>query len=90
MEGDMLGLISSLKYVDYDIIDEKQFGELVPNKFLKSHISSETQMIVIEPHIWAMRLQKEGILNLFDILHSGRSQKINSYIKMFLSCLHRR
>jgi len=49
VEGDMLGLIPTLKYVDHDITDEKKFPDLVPSKFLKKHISSETQMIVIQP-----------------------------------------
>jgi hypothetical protein len=88
VEGDMLGLIPTLKYVDHDITDEKKFPELVPNKFLKKYISSETQMIVIEPQIWATGLQKEGILNLFDIPHFGRSQEINACVKMLLSCVH--
>jgi hypothetical protein len=46
-------------------------------------------MIVIEPQIWATGLHKVGILNLFYIPHFGRSQEINSCIKMLLSCVHR-
>jgi hypothetical protein len=38
-------------------------------------------MIVIEPHIWATRLQKVGIMNLFDIPLFGRSKKMNDFIK---------
>jgi hypothetical protein len=33
VEGDMLGLIPTLKYVDHDITDEKKFPELVPTSF---------------------------------------------------------
>jgi hypothetical protein len=32
MDGDMLGMIPHLKYIDHDIIDEIIFG-LVPSKF---------------------------------------------------------
>jgi hypothetical protein len=88
VEGDMLGLIPALKYVDHDITDENKFPELVPNKFLKKYISSETHMIVIEPQVWATGLQKEGLLNLFDIPHFGWSQEINACVKMLLSCVH--
>jgi len=88
MEGDMLGMIPALKYVDHDITKEKMFPELVPNKFLKKYISSETHMIATEPHVWTMGLQKEGIMNHFDIPHFGKSQEINVCVKMFLSCVH--
>jgi hypothetical protein len=45
-------------------------------------------MIFIEPQVWATRLEKERILNLFDIPHFGSIQKINSSVKMLLSCVH--
>jgi hypothetical protein len=61
VEEDMLGLIPSLKYADHDITDEKKFLELAPSKYLKRYISAETKMVVIEPEIWATRLQKDGI-----------------------------
>jgi hypothetical protein len=73
VEGEMLGLIPTSKYVYHNITDENKFPELVPSKYLKNYISSETQMIVIEPQIWATRLQKERVINLFDIPHFGRS-----------------
>lgn len=87
-EGDILGLISTLKYAHHDITDEKKFPKLVPSKFLKKSISSETHMIVIEPHAWASGLQKAGLLNMFDIPHFGQSQGINVCVKMLLSCVH--
>jgi len=87
VEGDMIAMIPALRYVDHDIIDEKKFLELVPNNFLKNQISSKTHMIFIRPHIWDTRLQKEGILNLFDIPHFGRIQKINVCVKVLLSCV---
>jgi hypothetical protein len=73
---------------DHDIIDEKKFPKLAPSKYLKRYISQETKMVVIEPEIWETRLQKAGILNLFDIPHFGRSPKINACVKMLLSCMH--
>jgi hypothetical protein len=34
------------------------------------------------------RLEKSGILNLLQILHFGRSNEINTCVKMLLSCIH--
>jgi hypothetical protein len=51
VEGDMLGLIPTLKYANHDITNENKFPDLVPRKVLKKYIIFETQMIVIKPHI---------------------------------------
>jgi hypothetical protein len=88
VEGDMLGLIPTLKYVEHEIIEENKFPKLVPNKLLIKSISSRTHMIVIEPQVWARGLQKTCLLNLFDITHFGWSQEINVCVKMLLSCVH--
>ena len=40
---------------------------------MKRYINAETKLVVIEPEIWETRLQKDGILNLFNIPHFGRS-----------------
>jgi hypothetical protein len=45
-------------------------------------------MIVIEPQVWDMGLDKAGILNLFDIPHFGWTQEINACIKMILIFVH--
>jgi hypothetical protein len=44
-------------------------------------------MIVIEPHVWVMGLQKASPINLFDIPHFGRSYEINVCVKMLLNCV---
>jgi hypothetical protein len=88
MEQDMLGLVPNLKYTDHDIMDEKKFLELVPSKYLKKYINEKIQMIVIEPQTWEKGLDKDDILNLFDIPHFGRSTEINIYIKLLLRCVH--
>jgi hypothetical protein len=87
VEGYMLGMILALKYVDHDITNEKKFPELVPNNFMMKSISFETHMIIIEPQVWARGLQKEGILNLFDIPHFGWTHEINACMKMMLICV---
>jgi hypothetical protein len=88
VEGDMLGMILALKYTDDDITNENKFPKLVPNKFLMKFISPKTHMIIIKPHVWDRGFQKEGLLNLFNIMHFGWSQEINACVKMILSCVH--
>jgi hypothetical protein len=88
VDGDMLGMIPALKYVEHDIIDENKFQEIVQNKFLKKFINVETHMIVIEPRVWDRGLHKAGRLNLFDILHFGQIQEIIACVKMMLICVH--
>ena len=69
VEGDMLGMIPALKYVDHEIKDEKKFPELVPNTFLRKFITPENYMIVIEPQVFSRGLKNAGLLKLFDITH---------------------
>jgi hypothetical protein len=45
-------------------------------------------MVVIEADIWATGLQKDGILNLFDIPHFKRSVEISTYVNILLTCIH--
>jgi hypothetical protein len=82
-------LVLDLKLVDHDITDENKFLELVSSKYLKRYISAETKMIMIEPHVWARWLEKDGILILFDIPYFGRTAEINACVKMLLSGIHR-
>jgi hypothetical protein len=56
VDGDMLGMMPQLNYVDHDTIDDKKLLYLVPNKYFKRHISEKTHMIMIEPQIWVTRL----------------------------------
>jgi hypothetical protein len=38
VEGDMLGEILSLKFVDHDLSDEKKFSDLALRKYVKTFI----------------------------------------------------
>jgi hypothetical protein len=89
VEGDMLGLMPTLKYVDHDVTCENKFMELVLGKFFLKSISSKAHMIFIEPQVWARGLQKVGLLKLFNIPHFGRIQEITACMKMLLSFVHR-
>jgi len=84
----MLRFIPGLKYAYHDIKNEKKFLDLVASNYLKRYISQETKLVVIKIGIWATRLQKVGILNLFNIPHFEKSAYINAYIKMFLSFIY--
>jgi hypothetical protein len=44
VEGDMLGMIPQLKYVDHDITDKKKFSELALHKYFKSYINTITKL----------------------------------------------
>jgi len=77
-----------LKYADHDITDEKKFIELAPNKYLRSYINALTKLVVVDREMWATRLQNASISNLFDIPHFGRSNEINSCVKMLLMFVH--
>jgi hypothetical protein len=70
-------------------MDEKKFPELASSKYLKKYINAETQDDHDRATDMGNRLEKDGILNLFDIPHFRRSTKINTCVKMLLSCVHR-
>jgi hypothetical protein len=43
---------------------------------------------MVEPQEWASGLEKERILNLFEIPHFEQSMEINACVKVLLSCVH--
>jgi hypothetical protein len=88
VEGDMLGKISTLKFSDHDIMDEKKFPELAREKYLCTKSVPGTGEILLEPQMWATRLEKSGILNLLEIPHFGCSLEINACVKLLLNCVH--
>jgi hypothetical protein len=77
VEGDMLGAMSSLKFVDHDLSNEKKFLDLAQRKYLNTFIDPETSFIIVEPKTWETGLEKSRILNLLQIPHFGRSPEIN-------------
>jgi len=67
--------------------NENKFSEIIPNIFFMKSIIFKTHMIVKEPHVWDSGLYKVGLLNVFDIPHSGWSQEINVHVKILLGCV---
>jgi hypothetical protein len=58
IEGDMLGRLSSLKFMDHDITDEKKFPELAREKYLCTKSIPGTGEIVLETQVWETGLEK--------------------------------
>jgi hypothetical protein len=66
-EGEMLGNISNLKFMDHDIIDAQKFPELAKEQYFRTRSIPSIGEILLEPHEWVLGLEKEGILNLLEI-----------------------
>jgi hypothetical protein len=49
VEGDMLGKVVSLKFVDHDITDEQKFLEIAREKYLCAKSVPGTTKILLEP-----------------------------------------
>jgi hypothetical protein len=88
IEGDLMGKVVALKFLDHDITDAQKFLELAWDKYLCTKSVPGIGAILVEPQSWASRLEKSGILNLLEIPHFGRSLEINACIKLLLSCIH--
>jgi len=88
IDQDMLGKVSQLKYVNHDITDISKFLELALGKYLGLKLDPVTNQPIHVPKVWAKRLERVGILNLFEITHFFRSQEVKSCVKMMLTCVH--
>jgi len=73
VEGDMLGLVGSLIFLDHDLADIKKFPELAPDNYLRTSLKLDSLIITVESKGWATILQRTSILNLLEIPHFGRS-----------------
>jgi hypothetical protein len=49
----MLGIISTLKFIDHDIMDEQKFPELEREKYLCAKSILGTREILLEKQMWA-------------------------------------
>jgi hypothetical protein len=62
IEGDMLDKVVSLKFMDHDITDEQKFSNFSREKLFCAKSVPGTKMIVLETHVWEIRIEKVGIL----------------------------
>jgi hypothetical protein len=79
VEGDMLGKVFSLKFVDHDITDEQKFLELAREKYLCTKSVPGIGAILLETQTWETRLMKMGILNLLEVPHFGCKMESKSF-----------
>jgi hypothetical protein len=84
----MLGKVVDLNFMDYDITDAQNFPELAREKYLCTKRVSGTSAILMETQLWEIRLEKPGILKMFEIPHFRHSLEINACIKVLLSYIH--
>jgi hypothetical protein len=84
----MLGNISSLNFFDHDITDEQKFPELAREKYLCIKSVTSIGVILLEMQMWAIGIEKLGILNLLKVPHFGCILEINACDKLLLSCIH--
>jgi hypothetical protein len=87
-DGDMIGKVNNLKFMDHDITDTKNFPELARDQYLCTETGPATGKNWVEAHAWASALEKARILTLFKIPHFRRSNEINACVKVLLSCVH--
>jgi len=88
VEGDMLGKILKLRYVEHDLADKNKFHEIFPLNYLCTIPNSDATTYAIKSKQWAQGMEKVGILNLLDIPHFCRSTEINYYVKLLFSFVH--
>jgi hypothetical protein len=88
VDEDMLGMVLKLKYVDHDITNTVKFPELASHHYFELRTDLTTNESILVPNVWERGLEQEGILNLFDIPHFGRSKKVNARVKFLLTCVH--
>jgi hypothetical protein len=92
IDEDMLGKVTQLIYIyiyiDHDIIDTRKFPELAPGKYLELRIDPVMNQAILVPKVWTRGLERDGILNLFEIPHFGRREEVNVCVNMLLTYVH--
>jgi hypothetical protein len=58
---------------------------LAPYKYLMKTKGNNSKIV---PQQWTMNLAQYTLLNVMKILHFGRHQEVNYYVKMFLASYH--
>jgi hypothetical protein len=49
IEGDMSGTIENLNFADHDLVDIKKFPELGPDKYMRTKLIMDSQVVIVEP-----------------------------------------
>jgi hypothetical protein len=77
--------IATLKFNDFNLGDHKNHSILSPYKYLTRKKGKKSKII---PQPWTMNLAQSTLLNVMKIPHFGRHQKVNTCVKILLSCYH--
>jgi hypothetical protein len=83
--GPQLGQIMTLKISDFNLGDRKNYGMLAPHKYLTKKMGKMSKII---SQSWTMDIARSTLLNVMKIPHFGRHQKVDTCIKLLLSCFH--
>jgi hypothetical protein len=83
--GIQLGQIPSLKNIDFNLGDRKNYMMLSPHRYL---MKTTRKKPCIVSHSWIKELAQSMILNVMKIPHIGQHQEVNTCIKLLLSCYH--
>jgi hypothetical protein len=64
-----MGHIGKIKYFDHDVSDETKYPELASRVFMKNIVVNQLGEMIIQPHQWAVGLDRIGILGLLKLPH---------------------
>jgi hypothetical protein len=80
-----LGQVPLLKNNDFNLGDRKNYAMLVPHSYLTKSTGKKPHLIS-KP--WIKGLAQSTVLNVVNIPHFGSHQKVNTCVKVLLSCYH--
>ena len=87
-EGSLLGHVNNLKYQDYNLLDHVKFPQFQVDQYMAMTVNPTMKVEALTPQAWKASLHPSRLLNLLQIPHFGRSNKINAVVKVLLSCMH--
>jgi hypothetical protein len=80
-----LGQIPQPKNNEFNLGDQKNYTMLAPHRYLTKK-TGKNPCLVSQP--WIKELAQSTVPNVMKILHFGRHQEINTYVKLLLSFYH--
>jgi hypothetical protein len=72
VEPQLLGHVGKIKYSDHDVSDDTKYLELAPRVFMQNIMVNQLGEMIIQPHEWAVGLDRTSILGLLKLPHFGR------------------
>jgi hypothetical protein len=75
----------ALKFCDFNLGDRKDYSMLSPHKYMTMKKGKNSKIV---PQQWTMNLAQSNLLNVMNIPHFGRHQKVNACVKFLLVSYH--